>query len=195
MATTKKKPSPKTPEVARPAERKRQAPPPQHSESFEAAVRDYEAALGLMRRGDYQTALEELRRIASQNGDEPELADRARVYASICERRLAPPAAAPQTNEERYHRAVVLANRGELDEALQFLNQAIRDEPTNVAALYARASVRALQSNAEAAVADLRQAILIDASVRHQAVNDPDFEKVRDDAAFIDLIEPSSTGA
>ena len=44
------------------------------------------------------------------------------------------------------------------------------------------------------AVTDLRQAIASDPTVRFQAVNDPDFEKIREEPAFIDIIEPTPTG-
>ena len=47
----------------------------------------------------------------------------------------------------------------------------------------------------EKAVADLRQAISVDPTVRFQAVNDPDFERIREEPAFIDIIEPTPTGA
>ena len=52
-----------------------------------------------------------------------------------------------------------------------------------------------MQGNAVAAVEDLRQAIAADPKLRYQAANDGDFEKIRDEAAFIDLIEPTPAGA
>ena len=51
------------------------------------------------------------------------------------------------------------------------------------------------QGNAEAAVADLRKSISIDPLIRFQLINDSDFEQIRDEATFIDLIEPTPSGA
>jgi len=47
----------------------------------------------------------------------------------------------------------------------------------------------------DAAVRDLRQAITVDPQVRFQAGNDPDFEAIREEPAFIDIIEPTPSGA
>ena len=46
----------------------------------------------------------------------------------------------------------------------------------------------------EQAVSDLRQAIAADPQIRFQAINDPDFEQIREEPAFIDIIEPTPTG-
>ncbi len=49
--------------------------------------------------------------------------------------------------------------------------------------------------NAEAAIGDLRQAIALEPQTRFQAVNDSDFERIREEPAFIDIIEPTPSGA
>ena len=72
---------------------------------------------------------------------------------TICDQQLAPPADSPETAEERYYRAVLLANDGELDEALPLLDRALVDRPDSPKVLYARASAWALKGNADAAVA------------------------------------------
>jgi len=55
--------------------------------------------------------------------------------------------------------------------------------------------VRGLQGNADGAAAELKKAVALDPRFRFQASSDSDFDKVRDEAAFIDIIEPSSAGA
>ena len=77
---------------------------------------------------------------------------------------------------------------------MRLLDQAIAEDPTSVRCLYARACTWALKGSAGKAVADLRQAIAGDPTVRFQAVNDPDFEKIREEPTFIDIIEPTPTG-
>jgi hypothetical protein len=60
---------------------------------------------------------------------------------------------------------------------------------------YARASVLGLQGQAEGAASELKKAVALDPKFRFQATSDSDFDKVRDEAAFIDIIEPSNAGA
>jgi hypothetical protein len=55
--------------------------------------------------------------------------------------------------------------------------------------------VRGLQGNAEGAAAELKKSVALEPKFRFQATSDSDFDKVRDEAAFIDIIEPSNAGA
>ena len=61
--------------------------------------------------------------------------------------------------------------------------------------LYARATVHARVGNGELAIADLRAAVAIDPKLRFQATNDQDFDGIRDDASFIDIVEPTPAEA
>ena len=196
MAMKNKKAAPAKPGPIRKAPRT--AEPPvraPHSEAYEAALTAYGVALDLLRRKDFESALPRFRAVEQQNRNEPELADRARMYAALCERKLAPPASVPQSAEERYYLAILRGNQGRFDEAASLLDQALAAEPSSPRVLYARASIRALQGKTEQAVADLRAAISGEPLLRHQAANDPDYERIRNEAAFIDVIEPSHAGA
>jgi tetratricopeptide (TPR) repeat protein len=163
--------------------------------AYEATVAEYGRAFEAMQNGDLAGALERFNKVRAEAGHEPELGERAATYVRICERRLAPAPGQPGDGEALYRRAVALLNAGELDEALRHLNQALTDDPTSVDVLYVRACAWALKGAAEKAVGDLRQAIAVDPKVRFQAVNDPDFEKIREEPAFIDIIEPTPSGA
>lgn len=175
------------------AARPRKAPPaPRHTEAYEQALREFGVAIEMLRAGSWAKAAERFEAIRAANAAEPELAERARTYAAICARKLAPADREPQTPDEFYHFGVVRSNEGRLDEAVRLLDRAVQAKPESASYLYARAAARALQGNAEAAASDLRQAILADPLSRHQAANDPDFEKIRDEAVFIDVMEPSS---
>ena len=190
MSNSKKKSAPAKP--AAPEARKRTA---QRSEAYEAALVGYTEGLDLLHKGSFAAALERFRAIAPMRAEEPVLAERAKTYATICERRLAGPAAQPESAEAAYHLGVVRANEGALDEALALLDRAVERDPGNASYLYARASVRALQGNAQASAADLKRSISIDPHVRFQVGNDEDFARVRDEAVFIDVIEPTPPGA
>jgi tetratricopeptide (TPR) repeat protein len=171
-----------------------QAPPP-HSETYEAALGKYTQGLELIHAGDYMAAIDLFTTIAMDNPDEPELAERARSYVAVCSRKLASDPEQPTNADGLYHFGVHRANDGRLDEALELLNRGLEIEAGSARMLYARASVYALKGQADAAVADLRKAIEGDPKLRYQAGNDPDFETIRDEASFIDVIEPTPTGA
>jgi tetratricopeptide (TPR) repeat protein len=162
--------------------------------AYEATLAQYSEAVEALRKSDYASAQALFQVVEAQRETEPELADRAATYGRICGRKLAPPPGEPGDGHEMYRRAVFLMNSDRIDEALTLLNRALVEDPTSVDVLYVRACAWALKGAAEKAVGDLRQAMAVDPKVRFQAVNDPDFEKIREEPAFIDIIEPTTTG-
>jgi tetratricopeptide (TPR) repeat protein len=197
MPTKKKAPVSKVPapaKVVKPeaAAKARKIPPkPRHTEAYEDSLREFAAAIDLLRQGNYAKALGMLEVVRKGNSDEPVLAARAKTYATICARKLAPPQRDPESADEFYFAGVVSANDGRLPQAIAFLDRAAQLDPSSASYLYARAAARALSGQAEAAASDLRHAVALDPRCRFQAANDPDFDKVRDEAVFIDVIEPT----
>jgi tetratricopeptide (TPR) repeat protein len=168
---------------------------PEAIEAYERIVRAFTAAVELLHNGDLEEAKKQFEGIVADAADEPNLAERARLFARVCERRMAPPRTGSLAPDEQYLDAVVMSNRGDTEGAIRLLDALVQGDPGSAKYLYARASAHALRGNAEAAVGDLRQAINVEPRIRFQAVNDPDFEKVREEPAFIDIIEPTPTGA
>ena len=198
MPTTKKKtpgaPAESVPE-AQPMSRTAQVKP-RNIAAYEAAVADFGTACEFFARGQFAEAKTLFESVAvAASADEPILADRSRTNASICAKKTAPPRTGGDDAESYYHSGVVAANSGLLDEAWSFLEKATELRPADASILYARASVRGLQGNANGAATELKKSIAIDPIYRYQAVSDSDFDKVRDEAAFIDVIEPSHAGA
>jgi len=187
MATTKKKEPTRTtgPALRETAE----------ARAYETALKDYESAIGMLRNGDFSAAREALLQVKANNPTEQELCERCGTYALICQRKLETGEPEPTTTLERYRKAVALTNLGQCDEAIRLLSQALKDDPTCANCLFVRASAWALKGAAEKAVEDLRQAIVVDPSIRFQAANDPDFESIREEPSFIDIIEPTPSGA
>ena len=117
------------------------------------------------------------------------------MYVEVCKKRLTPTTEPGTSGDDLYYRAVLHSNDGNSTEAIRLLDQALQQAPNSAKLLYARASAWALTANADAAVSDLRQAIGLDPTLRFQAVNDFDFERIREEPSFIDIIEPTSAGA
>jgi tetratricopeptide (TPR) repeat protein len=162
--------------------------------AYEAALKEYGSALGLLRKGEFERAREGFHAVQAAVPVEIELVDRARMYIQICDRKNAGDVA-PPSGDQIFHRAVFLSNSGDPDAAIELLDRTLAADPTSVDNLYVRACAWALKGEADRAVRDLRQAISLDPKVRFQAVNDSDFEKIREEPSFIDIIEPTSTGA
>jgi tetratricopeptide (TPR) repeat protein len=163
-------------------------------EAFEKLLAQFSEAIESFNKGDFAAAKTGFEAIVNSGSDEAVLLDRSRSYAQMCEQRLAPGDEEPGDSESRYYRAVLLINEGRGEEALRYLDQALQESPTSAKLLYTRASAWAIQGKVDKAVSDLRQAIAVDPQVRFQAVNDPDFEPIREEPAFIDIIEPTPTG-
>jgi tetratricopeptide (TPR) repeat protein len=123
------------------------------------------------------------------------LQDRCAIYASVCLQRQSPVPSQPSTAEEFYEQAVLLVNQGDANAAIKLLDQALREEPDSAKYLYTRACAWAVKNNADSSVADLQRAISIEPQVRFQAINEPDFQSIREEPAFIDIIEPTPNGA
>jgi tetratricopeptide (TPR) repeat protein len=198
MATTKKKAAVSTVETEVAAQEPARPVPfkPRNIAAYEAAVEQFATASALFIKGQFEEARSHFAAVAeAATPDEPILADRARTYASICLRKNAAPASGGGDADAMYHAGVVAANAGRLDEAWSHLERAAALRPNDASILYARASVRGLQGNAEGAASELKKSVALDPKFRFQAASDSDFDKVRDEAAFIDIIEPSSAGA
>jgi len=197
MPTTKKKAASTAAPVTELQPLTRTAPvKPRNIAAYEAAVAEFATATALFGKGEFAEAKTYFDSVAaSASAEEPILADRARTFASICGKKTAAPDAGGSDAESCYHRGVVAANAGRLDEAWGFLEKAVALRPGDASILYARASVRGLQGDVAGAASELKRALVIDPTFRYQAVSDSDFDAVRDEAAFIDVIEPSHAGA
>ena len=171
--------------------KRREAKTAAQTDAYKSSLKEFGAASKLLQKGDYSKAKEAFHAIAKGNPEERELVQRAETYVTICENKLAPAPGEPCTADDWYYQGVVNSNKGDHDEAIRCLGNALKQDPTSPKYLFARASAFGMQGNAQLAVADLRQAVLGDPAIRFQAVNDSDFEGIRDDAGFIDLIEPT----
>src|SRR5262249_7102924 len=169
---------------------------PRNVAQYEAALAEFSAGTDLFGKGQFAEARTHFAAVIdAAKSDEPILADRARTYTAICDRKLASPDTGGNDAESLYHRGVVAANAGRLDEAWSILERALAARPNDASILYARASIRGLQANVEGAASELKKALAIDPTFRYHAASDSDFDAVRDEAAFIDVIEPSHAGA
>jgi len=154
----------------------------------EQAITDYDQALGLLRRKDYQAAADAFEKVIKTYPDEKEMADRCRIYLSVCERERSEKVLPLKKPEDYYYQGIVESNRQQYDEALKNLDKALKMSPKDDRFLYASAATQALKGDREQALSLLKEAIDTNPENRIHAQSDPDFEVLADDDAFIDLV-------
>src|SRR5262245_37273286 len=157
----------------------------------EKAIKEMERGLQSLHKQNYTEALGHFEAIREGYPDEKELLDRAQVYARICQNMMGEKKAASNRKpEEMFYLGVMKANDANYEEAVDFLDRALQLNPKDDKAHYVMASTRALKGDREQALNHLKEAIDINATNRIYAQNDPDFEPIRSDDGFQNLIYP-----
>ena len=113
---------------------------------------------------------------AVEEGDRPEIRDRARQLLAVSRQKEA--GEAPAANEDPFLRAVFEKNRGDLKAALELSRKGGRDQKDERFA-YLVASIHALENRIEEAAQTLNRAIELNPKNRIHAFHDPDFAELR----------------
>ena len=170
---------------------KKAAPAPVGDRRYRQALELFEKAVKAFGKKDFERARGHLNSLVESHADQPDLVERSRSYLAMCDRATSRKNVRPKTFEEILNYGVVLHNRGEFDEAVKYLRQAVAQEPRNEHALYCLAASEARAGGADAALQALRSAISANPTSRTQARLDPDFEPLRGEAEFQALVAPT----
>ena len=155
------------------------------------ALKEFERGVNLLHKRNYSDALDRFQLIMDQYPGEKELADRTRCYLQICRSMLDSQASQqPKKPEDLFYHGVMKANEADFDAAIGFLDRALQANPKDEKVLYVLASTLALKGDSGEAVKNLQKAIDLNATNRLFARNDSDFERLRDDETFQNLIFP-----
>jgi len=161
-----------------------------------AAIELYEKAVRAVGKHDYERARDHLDALIEAHSDERELIERARSYRALCERAIAEakrPAFRPKGFEDLLNHGVYLHNRGEYAEALKALRQAADIHPKNEHVLYCLAATAARAGDAPTALKALRSAVAASPANRAQARSDSDFDPIREEEEFIEIVYPQAS--
>lgn len=156
----------------------------------EKAVKEFERGVSHLHRQNYAEALERFEAIVTTYPQEKELLDRAQVYVRICKGMADRKPPQPKKPEDFFYFGVIKANEADYDEAVKFLGRALEASPKDEKVHYVLASTLALKGELQDALKHLREAIELNVSNRIYARNDPDFEPLRDDEGFQNLVHP-----
>jgi tetratricopeptide (TPR) repeat protein len=170
---------------------KKAAPAPVLDRRYQQAVDRFEKAVKAFGRKDFDRACTLLDSLIEEHEDKADLVERARAYRAMCERARGRRPPRPRGFEELLNYGVVLHNRGEYEQAVRYLRQAVDKHPRNEHALYCLAAAQARAGDLPAAIKALRSAIHANPASRTQARQDPDFLPLRGDGEFRALMAPT----
>jgi tetratricopeptide (TPR) repeat protein len=154
------------------------------------ALKEFERALTHLQKQNYADAQQLFEAVQKEYPQEKELHDRAGIYARICRNLLEPKSSQPRRTEDSFYYGVMKANDAEYDEALKLFDRALQASPKDEKIHYVMASTLALKGDRREALNHLKQAVELNEINRIYARNDPDFEPLRDDETFQNLIHP-----
>jgi tetratricopeptide (TPR) repeat protein len=156
----------------------------------EKALKELERGLTLLHKQSYAEALPHFEAVAQGFPQEKELADRVQMYARICRSAIARARESATRPEDFYYLGVIKANEANFTEAVEYLDRALQVNPRDEKAHYVMASTRAQRGEREDAIRHLQEAIALNATNRSYAQNDPDFETLRGEDEFENLVHP-----
>lgn len=157
---------------------------------YSAAMRNFEAAIRLFRRGKYKRAVEVFTKLTSCPLSE--VADRARIHLRLCQQRTDQEKASPRNAEEQYLRGVAALNTRDLDAAIEHLAKADKLAPKREHVRYALAAAHSLRGQNELAMKYLTSAIELRPANRVRVHHDEDFQGLANDPRFQQLLNPLS---
>ena len=162
-------------------------------ETFTVALKSYDSAMKPLGKRDWKKSKELLEKFIEEYEGKPDVAeiiDRARVHLSTCNQKLAPPPPDPDSAGAWLHQGVALANAVRVDEALESLDQALQLGAPASRVDYARAAAMAIADRNDEALSWLAKAIEADPENKAFSLGDPDFERLREMAGYVSLVEP-----
>ena len=148
----------------------------------------YQTGVQLMQEGKFEKARAMFEKIAS--GGPPEILERARVYLSVCERKVKPAPLAFNSSEEQYDYAISQLNTGDYEEARDHFETILRNSPFADYAFYGIAVLESMTGQIEECLEHLTRAIELNPRNRIQARSDSDFQDMVDDPRFTELLYP-----
>jgi tetratricopeptide (TPR) repeat protein len=156
------------------------------SRHTENARKDFDRGVAALQKKKFEEAERNFQDLIEKYADEKELVDRARVYLAVCERQKKARPALTEA-EDFYYAAVLEKNRGNVPEAIEHLKHAAKKNGGGrvdflLACCYAQSG------EPGTALEHLKKAIDEDQRHRILARHDSDFDPVRDNPGFQELL-------
>jgi tetratricopeptide (TPR) repeat protein len=147
--------------------------PAEGPNAAEVQLKTYEQAVQLFSQRKLAEARDRFREVAK--GPAPHIADKARSYAQVCERRMHGSQVALSTAEDHFNYGVERLNARELDTARLHLGRALDMQPDADHVLYTLALCCGIAGDGNGACENLKRAIDLEPRNRILARQDPEF--------------------
>jgi tetratricopeptide (TPR) repeat protein len=148
----------------------------------------YETGLQALHKKDHGAALASFEQFIAAHPEHPAAVERARVYRNIALAAQQSKAQPPTDFGEQLLHGIILANRGEHSGAKAQLEKALKADPQSDLGHFLFASVAAEGGDAATAIEHLKVAIQLNPLNRVYAHNLEEFESIRDQSAFQELL-------
>lgn len=150
----------------------------------------YEKALSLLYKKDYEGAQKALEKIRNDFPDEIEVLARVETFLKLCQRRLEK-VKTERSAEALFDLGVFLHNKGDYKGALEKFKKALESSKKHSDHIYyAMAAAEVQQGNTDEGLKLLKKAIDLNSQNRFFAGNDPDFRSLLDNEKFRKLVNP-----
>jgi tetratricopeptide (TPR) repeat protein len=156
--------------------------------SADQQLQVFESAMKLFHARKFREARELF--LQAAGGPERDVAHRAQLHASMCERRLQQPPVELHTAEDYYNYGVALLNSRNVEEGWSHLERALQLAPAADHIHYALAVAQALRGANAEALEHLRRAIELEPKNRLMARQDADFGSLNGQPQFQALLYP-----
>jgi tetratricopeptide (TPR) repeat protein len=168
------------------------SPPRVRSTHFASAVQAYEAAIRLMHAEQFEKAIRCFQDVVSEHSDEPEIQERSKVLIHACEKKVHEKGRTVlRSADDHYNVGIADLNRRDIPSSIQHLEHALKLMPKADHVLYALAAANAIQGDSDHAITYLKQAVHFRTQNRYLAARDNDFESLKENPDFKQLVTPS----
>ena len=147
--------------------------PPEAPSAADAQLKQYEQAVRLFAQRKFADAGSAF--LQAAKGPAPHIADKARSYAQICERRTSNVEVKLSTAEEHFNYGVERLNARDVEQAKHHLDRALSMQPDADHVLYTMALCCGFAGDSNGACENLKRAIDLEPRNRILARQDPEF--------------------
>lgn len=158
--------------------------PKTRKDDYQKALAAFGQAMKEFHKGELEKSIASLKAVIEKFPAERELADRARIYLAIAQKRPRRDTVSLKTFEDHFQYAVYKINQGNPAAALKILEKALEFKTEEGKVFYLMADASVLAKDLEPALEHLRKAVQKDKVFAILAQNEPDFEPLWEDKRF-----------
>jgi len=156
------------------------------TEKRKRAIREFGNAMQILADGDKEKALSEFQFVKDKFPREMDIVQKAQAWIELLQRKQFEEATTP---EEHYMLGIQASQKNQTDKAEFHFHRALSLDPTYLDARYNLACIMVRRGEHEKAIHELASIAEQDERFIETAIDDPDFESVLENEAFVELVK------